>query len=324
MSQANHIRKVAVVGATGTVGMFIVEALLKLGKHEVTAITRADSKAIIPNGVKSAKVDYEDHSSLVNGLRGQDALVITMSVNAPKETQSKLVKAAAEANVPYVLPNEWGVDSSKMPFGKDVLIGPDHVAILKEIEALGKSSWISVITGFWYEYSIGIGPDANGFDYKKRTVSFIDDGETKINFTTWEQTGRAAANLLALPITPEKPGAPSLSGYKNKHVYVASFLVSQKDMFASILRVTGEKESDWKISYEESTKRYEEGKKQLFGGDRAGFQKLLYTRTFYKDGAGNFEARETLQNEALGLPKEDLDECTKFAVVLAEQGITYG
>ncbi|KAI1494276.1 CipA protein [Biscogniauxia mediterranea] len=324
MSQANHIRKVAIVGATGTLGKFIVEELLKLGQHEITAITRTDSKAVIPNGVKSAKVDYDDHASLVNGLRGQDALIITMSINAPKENHSKLVKAAAEANVPYVLPNEWGVDSSKMPFGQDVLVGPGHVAILKQIEELGKSSWISVITGFWYEYSIAIGPNSNGFDYKNRTVTFIDDGETKINFTTWEQTARAVANLLALPITPEKPGAPSLSGYKNKHVYVASFLVSQKDMFASILRVTGEKESDWKISYEDSTKRYEDGKKQLFGGDRVGFQKLLYTRTFYKDGSGNFEARETLQNEALGLPKEDLGERTKAALVLAEQGITYG
>ncbi|KAI0602444.1 CipA protein [Biscogniauxia sp. FL1348] len=324
MSQENHIRKVAVVGATGTVGKFIVEALLKLGKHEVTAITRADSNAIIPSGVKSAKVDYEDHSSLVNALQGQDALVITMSVKAPKETQYKLARAAAEANVPYVLPNEWGVDSSKMPFGQDVLMGPDHVAICKEIEALGKSSWISVVTGFWYEYSIAVGPNAYGFDYKNHTVTFIDDGETKINTITWQQSGRAAANLLALPITPEKPGAPSLSGYKNKHIYATSFLLSQKDMFASILRVSGEKESDWRINYEESTKRYEEAKKQLFGGDRTGFQKLLYTRTFYKDGAGNFEARESLQNEALGLPKEDLDECTKFAIGLAEQGITYG
>ncbi|KAI5925913.1 CipA protein [Camillea tinctor] len=324
MSQPNYVQKVAIVGATGTVGKFIVEELLKLGKHEVTAISRSDSNSVIPNGVKTAKVDYEDYSSLVNALRGQDALIITMSVRAPKETQYKLVKAAAEANVPYVFPNEWGVDPTLKSFGEDVLTGPDHLAVCKEIETLGKSSWISVVTGFWYEYSVAIGPNAYGLDHKNRTITFIDDGETKINTITWEQSGRAVANLLALPITPEKPDAPSLSDYKNKHIYVSSFLLSQKDVFASVLRVTGQKESDWKINYEESTKRYEEAKKRLFSGDRTGFQKLLYTRTFYKDGVGNFEAREPLLNEVLGLPKEDLDERTKVGVQLAEQGITYG
>ncbi|KAI1498075.1 CipA protein [Biscogniauxia marginata] len=324
MSQGNYIRKVAIVGATGTVGKFIVEELLKLGKHEVTAITRVDSKAVIPNGVKVAKVDYNDQSTLVKALQDQDALVITMSIRAPKETQSKLVKAAAEANVPYVLPNEWGVDSAKMPFGQDVLMGPDHVAITKEIEELGKSSWISVVTGFWYEYSVAIGPNAYGFDYKNRTLTFIDDGETKFNTSTWQQSGRAAANLLALPVEPEKPGAPSLSGYKNKHVYVSSFLLNQKEIFASVLRVSGTKESDWKINYEESVKRYEEAKKRLFSGDHTAFQKLLYSRTFYKDGSAYFEARESLANDALGLPKEDLDERTKAAIDLAEKGITYG
>jgi len=41
----------------------------------------------------------------VETLRGQQVLIITISVAAPSDTISKLVRAAAKAGVPYILPN---------------------------------------------------------------------------------------------------------------------------------------------------------------------------------------------------------------------------
>ena len=75
---------------------------------------------------------------------------------------------------------------------------------------------------------------------------------------TWAQTGRAVAKLLSLPVTPEKEGAPSLSDYKNKFIFVSSFCLTQKEMFAEVLRVSGTKESDWTIKYESSAERFQE------------------------------------------------------------------
>ncbi|KAI0884945.1 NAD(P)-binding protein [Annulohypoxylon maeteangense] len=326
MSPNNHIKKVAIVGATGTVGKFIVEELLKLGKHEVTAISRKDSPSAssIPAGVKVAAVDYSDESTLVNALKGQEVLIITMSTLAPPDTQLQLIRAAAAANVPYVLPNEWGCDMADEQLGKEILLGNSEVPARKLVEELGKSSWIGVVSGFWYEYSLGMGEQCYGMEVKDKTWTFYDDGETKINSSTWPQSGRAVAKLLSLPIEPETTGGPSLSSYKNKFIYVSSFLVSQKDMFASVLRVTGTKESDWTIKYEDSTKRYQEAQKKVFGGDRTAFPTLLYSRIFYKDGVGNFEARRGgIANDTLGLPKEDLDEATKIGIYRNENGLKY-
>ncbi|OTA52380.1 NAD(P)-binding protein [Hypoxylon sp. EC38] len=325
MSQSNYIKKVAIVGATGTVGSFIVEELLKLGKHEITAITRKDSPAAssIPAGVKVAKVDYDDESTLVDALQGQEALIITMHARAPAETQLKLVRAAAAANVAYVLPNEWGCDMSNEALAKEILLGNTEIQVRKLIEELGKSSWIGVVTGFWYSYSLGFGKQTFGMEWKERTWTWIDDGETKMNTITWPQTGRAVSKLLSLPIEPKKEGGPSLSSYKNKFIYVSSFCVSQKDMFASVLRVTGTKESDWKFEHESSVERFQDAQKQVFAGDQSAFPKFLYSRLWFKDGSGNFEARHGLANDILGLPKEDLDEETKAAIDRAEKGLKY-
>ncbi len=49
----------------------MTEALLKTGKHTVTAITRADSRSTLPDSVAVKKVDYNEPETLVSALRGQ-------------------------------------------------------------------------------------------------------------------------------------------------------------------------------------------------------------------------------------------------------------
>ncbi|KAI1108294.1 putative oxidoreductase CipA [Nemania sp. NC0429] len=319
----NYIRKVAIVGAAGHVGKFLAKELLKGGKHEVTAITRGE--AAVPEGVKIAKVSYDDAASLAEALEGHDALVITLSVRAPQDTQAKLIEAAAAANVPFVLPNEWGLDHDHGTLGADSLMGPGALAARKKVEELGKSSWIAMTTGFWLTHSLA-SPDAYGFDLKNKAVTFFDKGTARINCITWERTGKAVAGLLSLPIKAETSGSPALSDFKNKPVYVSSWLLSQRDIFERALQVSGTKESDWTITYEPAAERYEEAKKRLFSGDRSAFSKLLYSRAFYDNGDGDFETRHGLDNEKLGLAKETqqaLDEQIKIAFQLAETGYDY-
>ncbi|KAF7533584.1 hypothetical protein G7054_g6947 [Neopestalotiopsis clavispora] len=303
----SHLKNIAIVGATGSVGKFIVDALLKTGKHNVTAITRVDSKAVMPQGVKVAKVNYSEQSSLVEALKGQDVLIVTMSVQAPPETQVQLNEAAAAAGVPYIIPNNWGGDHANEKLGDETLLGPANRAVLKNIQELGKSAWISVVSNFWYEFSLGGGPDRYGFDLNERSVVFFDDGKQPINTTTWPQSGLAVARLLSLP-------EAELAAFKNKFVYISSFCVSQRDMFDSVLRVTGTSEKDWKISHEVSRERYAGGVKAMQAGDMRGFARAMYTRMFYPDGSGIYENMRGLQNELLGLPVEGIDEFTKIAI----------
>ncbi|KAK3114489.1 hypothetical protein LTR53_007130, partial [Teratosphaeriaceae sp. CCFEE 6253] len=83
------IKNVAIVGAGGHIGSYIVNALLEQGKHHITAITRPDSSAQLPKGIHDVKkVDYSDHSTIVEALKGQDFFIISMNVMAPKDSQT--------------------------------------------------------------------------------------------------------------------------------------------------------------------------------------------------------------------------------------------
>ena len=297
----------------------MTEALLRTGKHVVTAITRSGSTNPLPEGVEVKKIDYNDHSSIVEALKGQDALIITLNPQATPGTQAKLIQAAADANVPWILPNDWSPDTANEALARDVFIFQSAQQTRELIEKLGKSSYISVSTGFWYTWSLAVA-DAYGFDFANRVITFFDDGKTKITTTTWPQVGRAVASLLSLPIQPEGENKDRcVEHLKNRTVYVSSFTVSQKDILDSVLRVTQTSLEDWKITKEPSKERYTGGIEAMKKGDRTGFVKMMYTRVFYPDDTGNVEKTKGTINELLGLPKEDLDDATKAAIKRSEE-----
>ncbi|KAJ5267629.1 hypothetical protein N7478_010437 [Penicillium angulare] len=310
---SNYITNVAIVGATGHSGSFMAAALLNSGKHKVTALTRPGSQRTLPPGIEFKEIDYNNPETIVEALKGQDALVITLSGFAPEGTELQLIKAAGEAGVKWVLPNDWSPDTTNEAVNKDISVFAPKAALRKTVAELGQVNFISISTGFWYEWSLAI-PAAFGIDLLNRSATLFDDGEQKITTSTWPQVGRAVAALLSLPIHAEGSDREAcLENFKNQVVYVKSFTINQKHMLASALRVTGTKESDWKISIEPAAERYANGVAAIKEGNRIGFAKMLYTRIFYKDGNGNIEHKGTL-NALLGLPSEDIDEATQVAI----------
>lgn len=177
--------------------------------------------------------------------------------------------------------------------------------------------------GFWYEFSLGGSADRYGFDFKKRSITFFDDGNKKINTSTFAQCGRAIAAFLSLPLLrqDEYDNSPSISDWDNDVFRISSFLVSQKDMFESVKRVTGTTDSQWEISYENSTDRYNNGVEAWNEGDIGGFVRYMYTAVFFPNSGGDYSTLKGLQNDVLGLPEEDLDEATKVGIRRGLEGI---
>ena len=87
---------------------------------------------------------------------------------------------------------------------------------------------------------------------------------------------------------------------------------------------TGDKESDWKIEYQNAQERWEQGMTWLKEGGAKlgdGYIQTMYSRIFFKDGCGDFS--DKLNNERFGLPKENIDDATKVGLELVEAGYDY-
>ncbi|KAK7413266.1 hypothetical protein QQX98_007854 [Neonectria punicea] len=311
------IERVCIVGATGRIGGAFAKALLQTGKHTVTALTRSDSKGQLPEGIKAVKLDYDNESSIVEALKGQQFLVITLSVQAPQDLHGRIAVAAAKAGVPYVMPNAYGYPIDKENYDEEDTFAAAVLAQIEKVEALGLST-VVLSCGLWYEWSLALGEQWFGFTIKDRKVTMIDDGKRILTVSTWDQCGRALAALLSLP---ESGPSPCVGDYKNGRVLINSFRVSQRDMLDSLHRVMGTTNSDWDITYESVEKRMKDGTEELKQGMRTGFAKLLYGRAFnVKKQSSDFAATRPTANGLLGLPKEDLDEATKRAVDMVESG----
>lgn len=303
----------------------MLEQLLKGGKHSVTTLTRADSKSTFPDGVNVVRVNYDDEQALVSALEGQQFLVITLAITAPPDTHSKIVRAAAKAGVPYIMPNVYSSDIiANEKLGNETMMGPVLRPLITEIEELGVSAYVLLVTSLWYQFGLTMGPEFLGFDLKSRKVTLYDDGKTAIQSSTWPQTGRAVASLLSLKELPEDENDTSatLSQFKNKPVYISSFRVSQRDILDSVQRVTGTTDGDWDIGYEATPERYQKGLKVMQQGDMRGHAMAMYARVFYPSGGGDYGAK--LHNDVLGLETEDLDAATKVAVEMSKGGMMGG
>jgi len=338
--------------AGGSVGSHIAHALLATGQHTVTALTRTSSTTVLPKGVIPFPVDYSSPASLVSALKDQkiQVLVITLSVQASEDTHRMLVAAAAEAGVPYVMPNCYSVVIPDEVLRKESLAGELAMGYIRDVQSLtsttstststfsewGSPAWIALACSFWYEYSLSGGYlktplDLFGFDFHSRKAVFFDDGTAKINTSTWEQCGRAVASLLSLKEFPEdaaddREEVLTVSSWRNRPLRISSFYISQRDMLDSIHRVMGTTDADWEIVHENSAERYKAAVETMKTGDRAAFGRAMYTRIFFADAnrpGQHYASVEGIFNEQLGLPVEDLDEATRRAIDMVVPPVKY-
>ncbi len=77
----NAIRKIAIIGATGMLGIPVTVALLEAG-FVVTALTRKpeEAKRMLPAATRIVGADVRDETSLKRELAGQDGLYLNLSV----------------------------------------------------------------------------------------------------------------------------------------------------------------------------------------------------------------------------------------------------
>lgn len=88
-------RRIALAGATGNLGPYILDALVSAG-FDVTVLTRDASKAKLPANVKAVTVDYSSQNSIVSAIKGHDVFICNLPQH---DQQPALIDAAIAAGV---------------------------------------------------------------------------------------------------------------------------------------------------------------------------------------------------------------------------------
>jgi putative NADH-flavin reductase len=205
-------KKVAIAGATGNLGPFIVNELVNQG-FEVTVLSSSGNTSTLSSAVKVVKVDYSSQDSVVSALRGQQAFISAI----PKhDQQPALIDAAIAAGVQRFIPSEFGsntVDNDK------VRALPMFAGKVRTQEYLrskqGQISHTFLITGLFLDWGLSFGWLAN----LKGETEINDDGNSIHSFTLLEDIGKAVAGILKHP-----------EETKNRGLYVQSAALSQNQV----------------------------------------------------------------------------------------------
>jgi uncharacterized protein YbjT (DUF2867 family) len=302
--QLHQSRNIAMVGATGTVGSVTLSALLNANIHTITTITRTESSAQFPSGVKVQKGDYLDHSWLVSALKGQDVLIMQLNMYpVAMDSQIMLIEAAAEAGVRWVLPTEFGSDINS-PLATEFPMMAMKKKYRELIEKKGMN-WVAVVNNPWFDWSLKQG--MWNVDIPGRRAIINNVGDAKFNTTTLGQVGRGVAALLSLP--EEK-----LNNFKNSAVYLRSFLLSQREILDSAIRATGTKKSDWQITMQDPEVTIQTARDAVAAGNPMAFVGEFYTAHMQEGRGGNYEEKAAKDAAVLGLEEENLDEVIKRVV----------
>jgi uncharacterized protein YbjT (DUF2867 family) len=302
MTVGKQGRKIAIIGASGTIGGPTLAAMLETGIHTITVLSRASSDASFPAGVQVKRGNYNDQPFLVSALQGHDVLLLTIG-RLGRDSQIPIIQAAAKAGVRWVVPSEFGPDPYA-PLVKESPIIASKKMYRDLAEELGLS-WISVVCNPYLDWSLENG--SWGIDIKERKAKLVDGGISKFNTTTVDQAAKGVTALLSLPDT-------ELTRYKNKPIFLSSVYISMREMLDSVIRATGTSESDWDIrtvSYDDDIKVSRE---EAAKGNTTAIIAEFYDMNTREGLGGDYQSKALKDMELLRLEQEDLDSVVRKVV----------
>ncbi|KAL1969783.1 hypothetical protein VTN77DRAFT_7292 [Rasamsonia byssochlamydoides] len=289
-----QITNVAIIGASGSIGKIILDALLTSSRFTVTVLSRHSSTATFPANVNVRKTNFSE-SELQTALQGQDAVVSALGV-AGFSDQKKVIDAAVRAGVKRFIPSEFSVNTlSDAVLRLLPLFGQKKEVLeyLKSKESEGLT-WTGIGTGLLFDWGLSNG--FLGYDIDSHTATIWDSGDKPFTLTNSNQLGQAVVSVLQQP-----------SETANQYFYVASVVTSQEGILNALEEATATK---WTVSYTSTEAQVSEARKRIGKGDSSAAYALVRATTFGNlDGLrADYTKEENLANDLLGLKLESVQE----------------
>ena len=248
------LKNVTVLGATGTLGSFILSSLLAAEPpFTITALVRPFSNHKFPDKVtKKALPENPSLADLKPFLQGQDAFICILP-GSNVDLQKAFAEAAVSTGVKLFIPADFGsCDSSDSEVLLRLKLYRQKAEVRKYLEDLvaknpkSAFSWTSLVCGHFLDH--GLETELLGFNIKKRTGMLYDRGGTsKFSASTRRRIGEAVVKVL-------QAEGEVREWLRNRLIYVQSLAVSQEEILKELNRTFAGDIDDWELDGEESDK----------------------------------------------------------------------
>ncbi|KUJ15404.1 NAD(P)-binding protein [Mollisia scopiformis] len=295
-----EIKSVAIAGGSGTLGRHVLKAFLE-ADFEVTLLTRTAKADGYDPKVKVQVVDFTSIESLTAALKGIDAVVSTVAVEA-QDSQHLLIDASVAAGVKRFIPSEFGScttspEVASLPFYSPVVETRKHLQ--KQCE-IGNLTWTVLACGGFIEFLIG---QPALVDLVNHKATLLDGGDNRASSTSLPNIAKAIAVILK-----------KFDATKNKVLKVSEVILTQNRILAIAKKL--KPEIEWDITNVESQALLKEALAELAAGkfDMPVIMKLLKGTALGGDRYGG--AYDKTDNELLGI--KELTEEQLTALIAAK------
>ncbi|EAQ87137.1 hypothetical protein CHGG_03756 [Chaetomium globosum CBS 148.51] len=295
-------KNVLLIGAGGSIGRYILAALLAEPTLTTTVLTRASSQTTLPTGVRTITIpdDYPT-ASLTTAFHNQDVVISCLTTLSTSD-QFRFVDAALAAGVRRYVPSEYGLNNARADAQALNVVFRDKGAVqayLRERE--GRMEWMAVSCGMWIGWSVR--NDFLGMRVRERPgrVEVWDGGEGRFSVTTEENT--ALAVVRGLVEIPEET--------KNRSVLVEELVTTQAELFGEIERQRGEK---LVVEEVDSVERIAELQAAYANGDKTATYGLIEAGFVTGRYGGDLAKEGEIFTEKLRLQRHSLQEVVASAL----------
>ena len=291
--------KVAVAGATGNLGIPILEALLGAGLS-VTVLSRigGNSSRLKPYpNVVIKEVDFSSSESIAPALEGVSVVVCCIATLA-LGSQNALIDASCAAGVRRFIPAEFGMDSCNRLCAELPVCQP-KVATQKYLADKSREyptfTWTGIANGLFLDWGLNVGFIIN---LAQRTAILHDGGDVLFSCTSLGDVAKAVLGVLN-----------NQEETANRLLYIQSAAVTQNQLMQY---AQGRDGREWSLQRKDVKDVMQESLGKLEqGDDQAAMDGFCRVAMWDPSYGGNFSNH--LDNELLGL--RGLDEYGVRAVV---------
>ncbi|KAH6639928.1 NmrA-like family protein [Truncatella angustata] len=294
-------KNILLIGATGSIGSYVLEALKNEPTFTLTLLQRTSSKAKLPAYIRVISItDSYPTEELIAAFKDQDVVVNCMTTLSVSD-QFRMIDAAIAAGVKRYVPTEYGLNNLRPDAQALNVVFHDKGKVQEHLRTKAAESaieWMSISCGMWLKWSMA--HSFLGMHIQEKKFVFWDDGEGLFSCTTEENT--AAGLVQALKKAEET---------KNTNIYLSDFAISQKHLLEAIERIQGVKYATETV---DSHLLIEQKQKAVRDGDDSANFDLIETGFVTGRFGGHLEKEGEILNEKLGLPRKTLDEVVKAAL----------